>query len=65
MVLERKSMPIVAWYVESNVSYMNRVIIDVLPTDWSQRKTSLNLELQRSKDDEEGKKERTGEERSG
>jgi hypothetical protein len=65
MVLERKSMPIVAWYVESNVSYMNRVIIDVLPTDWSPRKTSLNLELQRSKEEKEGKKERTGEERCG
>lgn len=32
IVLERKSMPIVAWYVVSNESYMNRVIRDVLPT---------------------------------
>lgn len=30
--LERKSMPIVAWYVLSKVSYMKRVISDVLPT---------------------------------
>jgi hypothetical protein len=29
---DRKSMPIVAWYVLSNESYMNRVINDVLPT---------------------------------
>lgn len=30
--LDKKSMPIVAWYVLSNESYMNRVINDVLPT---------------------------------
>lgn len=29
---ERKSIPIVAWYVLSNESYMNRVIKDVFPT---------------------------------
>lgn len=29
---ERKSIPIVAWYMLSNESYMNRVIKDVLPT---------------------------------
>ena len=32
MVLERKSMPIVAWYMLSNESYINRVIREVLPT---------------------------------
>jgi hypothetical protein len=30
--LERKSMPIVAWYMLSNESYMKRVMSDVLPT---------------------------------
>lgn len=30
--LDKKSMPIVAWYVLSNESYMNRVINDVFPT---------------------------------
>ena len=29
---DRKSMPMVAWYMLSNESYMNRVIKDVLPT---------------------------------
>jgi hypothetical protein len=29
---DRKSIPIVAWYVLSNESYMNRVIKDVFPT---------------------------------
>ena len=32
MVFERKSMPMVAWYALSKVSYMKRVISDVLPT---------------------------------
>lgn len=32
ITLERKSMPIVAWYMLSKESYMNRVIKDVLPT---------------------------------
>ena len=32
IVLERKSMPIVAWYVLSKESYMKRVIRDVFPT---------------------------------
>lgn len=41
MVLERKSMPMVAWYVVSNVSYMKRVMMLVLPTLWSPRNTSL------------------------
>ncbi len=27
------------WYVLSNLSYMNRVMMLVLPTDWSPRKT--------------------------
>lgn len=27
------------WYVLSNLSYMKRVMIDVLPTDWSPRNT--------------------------
>eukprot|EP00955_Chlamydomonas_euryale_P082448 363725-Chlamydomonas_euryale.AAC.11 len=73
IVLERKSIPIVAcatpikersiidcsvpvrrgsrlqiaapyrdtrtWYTLSNLSYMKRVMMDVLPTDWSPRKT--------------------------
>ena len=30
--MERKSMPMVAWYMLSNESYMNRVMSDVLPT---------------------------------
>lgn len=30
--LERKSMPMVAWYMLSKESYMKRVIRDVLPT---------------------------------
>lgn len=29
---ERKSMPMVAWYMLSNESYIKRVINDVLPT---------------------------------
>ena len=29
---ERKSMPMVAWYMLSKESYMKRVIRDVLPT---------------------------------
>lgn len=29
------------WYVVSNLSYMKRVMMLVLPTDWSPRKTSL------------------------
>lgn len=32
VTFERKSMPIVAWYILSNESYINRVIRDVLPT---------------------------------
>lgn len=32
LTFERKSMPMVAWYMLSNESYMNRVIKDVLPT---------------------------------
>ena len=32
IVLERKSMPIVAWYMLSKESYIKRVIKDVLPT---------------------------------
>ena len=32
-----------AWYAVSNESYINRVIIDVLPTPWSPRNTSLYL----------------------
>ena len=30
--MERKSMPMVAWYILSNESYMKRVMSDVLPT---------------------------------
>lgn len=32
IVLDRKSIPMVAWYVLSKLSYMNRVISEVLPT---------------------------------
>ena len=32
MVFERKSMPMVAWYVLSKLSYMKRVMSEVLPT---------------------------------
>ena len=32
MVFERKSMPMVAWYMLSKESYMKRVIREVLPT---------------------------------
>ena len=32
IVLERKSMPMVAWYMLSKESYIKRVIKDVLPT---------------------------------
>jgi hypothetical protein len=34
--LERKSMPMVAWYVLSKESYMKRVIREVLPTVWKE-----------------------------
>ena len=44
MVLLTKSMPIVTLYVVSNVSYMKRVMILVLPTASSPRKTSLYFE---------------------
>ena len=30
--MERKSMPMVAWYVLSKESYMNRVMSEVFPT---------------------------------
>lgn len=30
--MDKKSIPIVAWYVLSNESYMNRVIKEVFPT---------------------------------
>ena len=32
IVLERKSIPMVAWYMLSKESYMKRVIREVLPT---------------------------------
>lgn len=32
LTLDRKSMPIVAWYILSNESYINRVISEVFPT---------------------------------
>ena len=32
LALERKSIPIVAWYMLSKESYMKRVMSDVLPT---------------------------------
>jgi len=35
-------MPIVAWYMLSNESYMNRVMSEVLPTLCSPRNTSLH-----------------------
>ena len=69
IVFERKSMPIVAWYMllldvrfdhrihirlglreengtYSKLSYMNRVMSDVFPTDCSPRKTSYNWSSQ-------------------
>ena len=33
LALERKSIPIVAWYMLSKESYMKRVMRDVLPTE--------------------------------
>jgi hypothetical protein len=41
--LDRKSIPIVAWYVLSNESYINLVIRDVFPTLCSPKNTSLNF----------------------
>ena len=38
-----KSMPIVAWYVLSNVSYMKRVISEVLPTVHEYEYESIRL----------------------
>jgi hypothetical protein len=35
LTFERKSIPIVAWYMLSKESYINRVIRDVLPTVYS------------------------------
>jgi hypothetical protein len=35
-------MPIVAWYMLSKESYMNRVMRDVLPTLCSPKNTSLH-----------------------
>jgi hypothetical protein len=32
LTLERKSMPMVAWYILSKESYMNRVMSEVFPT---------------------------------
>jgi hypothetical protein len=43
MVLLTKSMPMVTLYVVSKVSYMKRVMMLVLPTASSPRKTSLYL----------------------
>ena len=37
LTFERKSIPMVAWYMLSKESYMNRVIRDVLPTAIYQR----------------------------
>lgn len=34
---------LLTWYAVSNESYINRVIMDVLPTPWSPRNTSLYL----------------------
>ena len=50
MVFERKSIPIVAAYWASKLSYMKRVIKDVFPTDCSPRKTSLNFRKGLEKD---------------
>jgi hypothetical protein len=36
------------WYVLSNLSYMNLVIMLVLPTDWSPKKTCSKLLLRRN-----------------
>ena len=35
IVFDKKSIPIVAWYELSNLSYMNLEMIDVFPTLWS------------------------------
>lgn len=43
MVFDKKSIPIVAWYVLSKVSYINRVIKLVFPTLCSPRNTNLNF----------------------
>ena len=43
MVLERKSIPMVAWYVLSKESYMKRVMSDVFPTLCSPKNTNLNF----------------------
>src|SRR5437762_7989838 len=40
---ERKSIPMVAAYWASKLSYMKRAINEGLPTDCSPRKTSLNF----------------------
>ena len=44
MVLLTKSMPMVTLYVVSKVSYMKRVMMEVLPTASSPKNTSLYLE---------------------
>jgi hypothetical protein len=41
-------MPIVAWYMLSNESYMNLVIRDVLPTLCSPKNTNLHRQGQRT-----------------
>lgn len=43
MVFDRKSIPIVAWYVLSKLSYIKRVIRDVFPTLCSPKNTNLNF----------------------
>jgi hypothetical protein len=67
-------MPIVAWYVASNLSYMKREMTDVFPTDWSCAriyacacvcvdhknisKSALSFSLSPSSKEREGKREK-------
>ena len=45
ITFERKSMPMVAWYMLSKESYMKRVIKEVLPTAGSQIRFSDHIVL--------------------
>lgn len=45
---ERKSMPMVAWYMLSKESYMKRVMREVLPTEEVWDQLSGHMDLNRS-----------------
>ena len=50
LTFDKKSMPIVAWYVLSKVSYIKRVIREVLPTvQW--KRTTLAIKNKTSRQD--------------